>query len=207
MERTREKIKSWEELTLADNFIFQKFMLDEEMCKKVLSEILGKEVVKVEYPEYEKTLAARRDAKGIRLDVYIKNETEVYNIEMQSQTATNLPKRGRYYQDLIDLDLIEKGQDYSELCHSYVIFICTFDFYQMNQYKYTFRNKCEEVNGLEYGDETTKIVLNTKGSEGEVSKDLKIFLKSIEGIFSEDAFSARIKETYERVKHSREWRR
>lgn len=29
--------KQWEELTLADNFIFQKVMLNQSLCKKVLS--------------------------------------------------------------------------------------------------------------------------------------------------------------------------
>lgn len=28
-------IKEWDELTLADNFIFQKVMLNEELCKKI----------------------------------------------------------------------------------------------------------------------------------------------------------------------------
>ena len=31
------------------------------------------------------------------------------------------------YQDLIDIELIDKGEDYSELKNSIVIFICTFD--------------------------------------------------------------------------------
>ena len=154
-------------------------MQNEAMCKKVLSEILEKEVVDVSYRNYEETLDFRLDAKSIRLDVYVKNESEVYNVEIQNRRLQSLPKRGRYYQALIDMDLIEKGQDYDNLNRSYVIFICTFDPYDKGLYKYTFHSRCEEVEGLYYGDETTKIVLNTKGKEGNISEDLKIFLKSI----------------------------
>ena len=54
----------------------------------------------------------------------------------------DLPKRGRYYQGLIDMDLLEKGNVYSELNKSIIIFICTFDYYKMGLYKYTFNNIC-----------------------------------------------------------------
>ena len=65
---------------------------------------------KVEYPEYEKTVDVRHDFKAIRLDIYIKGKNEIYNIEIQNSNIDYLPKRGRYYQDLLDLDSLEKGQ-------------------------------------------------------------------------------------------------
>lgn len=34
-----------------------------------------------------------------------------------------------YYQGMIDLNILEKGEDYRNLKKSYVIFICTFDQY------------------------------------------------------------------------------
>ncbi len=201
------QMKRWEDLTLADNFIFQKFMRNESLCKKILGEILGKEILKIEYPEYEKVIGIRHDAKGIRLDVYVRGDDEVYNIEMQNARSGELPKRGRYYRDLIDLDLLERGQDYSMLCRSFIIFICTYDLYGKNQYRYTFTYQCKEIDGLEYGDQTTMIILNTMGTEGNVSEDLKTFLKCVAGLFPDDEFSATIREEYDRIKESREWRR
>lgn len=201
------KVKAWEELSIADNFIFQKVMLNEELCKKVLSEILGRKVKKIKYPEYEKTINIRRDSKGIRLDVYLEDEEDtVYNIEMQSSLEKNLPKRSRYYQGVIDLEHMEKGKYYEELNKSYVIFICTFDCFKYDQYKYTFTNKCDEISGLEMGDETTKIYLNTKGKSGNVSEDLKIFLDCVNGVYNSDDFSATIKKEVEKVKCSEKWR-
>ena len=60
--------------------------------------------------------------------MYVKDEKEVvYDIEMQVSHTKELPKRSRYYQSMIDLQLIDKGQLYDELKRSYVIFINPFD--------------------------------------------------------------------------------
>ena len=200
--------EKWEDLGLSNNFIFQKVMLNEKLCKKILSEILGKEVVKVDYSAYEKTIDIRDDAKGIRLDVYIKDqEKTIYNVEIQNSNKRNLPKRSRYYHDLIDLDLIEKGEEYENLNHSFVIFICTFDLFKKDYYKYTFINKCEEVKGLELKDGSTTIFMNTEGHLGDISADCKAFLKSIKGQFTENEFSAILKKEVTRVKENKKWRK
>lgn len=48
-----------------------------------------------------------RDAKSVRLDVYVKDpEEHIYNIEMQPVKRDNLPKRSRYYQGKIDINLL-----------------------------------------------------------------------------------------------------
>ena len=44
-------IKSYEELTIADDFMFFKVMSDEEMCKELLETILGIKISKLVYHE------------------------------------------------------------------------------------------------------------------------------------------------------------
>ncbi len=56
-----------------------------------------------------------------------KGENTVYNIEIQATKFKYLAKRMRYYQGLIDLNIIDKGEEYSSLKKSFVIFICTYD--------------------------------------------------------------------------------
>lgn len=104
-------------------------MLNEELCRKILTEIIGIEVLKIKYVDYEKTIAIRNDAKGIRLDAYIKGDDAVYSVEMQNLSKDNLKKRSRYYHDMIDLDLLERGCRYKNLNNTYVIFICDFDLF------------------------------------------------------------------------------
>lgn len=63
---------------------------------------------------------------------------------MQPTKRGHLPKRSRYYQGMIDLELIEKGELYDKLKRSYVIFICRFDLFGKNRCIYTFENRCVE---------------------------------------------------------------
>ena len=83
------------------------------------------------------------DSKSVRLDVYVEDEKNtVYNIEMQATSDKFLPLRIRYYHDMIDLNIIDKGELYSELKRSFVIFICTYDPFGKDRYIYTFDRSC-----------------------------------------------------------------
>lgn len=57
-----------------------------------------------------------------------------------------------------------------------MIFICNYDPFGKNRYIYTFENKCIEEPEITFGDETMKVVVNTKGSAGEISAELKEIL-------------------------------
>lgn len=72
------------------------------------------------------------------------------------------PATTRYYQGMIDMDELKKGQYYTALKESFIIFICTFDPFGENLPMYTFRHRCIEKEGLELGDLSTKIFLNAK---------------------------------------------
>jgi len=51
--------------------------------------------------------------------------------------------------------------------------ICRNRCYNNNRYIYTFETVCREVPGLSLGDDAYKIVVNTAGTEGEISDGLK----------------------------------
>lgn len=77
--------------------------------QRILSEL---QIDHVEYPELQKSIQPNADAKSVRLDVYVKDgKGTVYNIEMQVTNTKELPKRTRYYQSMIDLQLIDKGSE------------------------------------------------------------------------------------------------
>ena len=99
------------------------------MCKPLLENILNIKITDIVYVDYEETIQMTAKSKGIRLDIYVEDDDNtVFNLEMQTTTYKELPKRSRYYQGIIDLNMIEKGESYDILKESYVIFICTFDF-------------------------------------------------------------------------------
>ncbi len=97
--------KTLKELNLEDDFLFAKVMTDKKICKELLEKLLNIEIEKITMPEEQKTINLLLESKGIRLDIYVKDENNtVYNVEMQRGSHKNLPKRLRYYQGNIDLD-------------------------------------------------------------------------------------------------------
>ena len=180
MEKTMPDVnKIWENLTIADNFIFQKVMRKKRLCKHFIEKILHVKVQKIMFPETEKDIHIRRDSKSVRLDVYVEDDKgTLYDIEMQTTDYADpaeLPKRTRYYQAMMDMDVLNKGEFYTKLRKTYIIFICTFDPFDRNLSQYTFRETCAEDATLEMGDETTKIFLNSKGRRKGIDSDLAAF--------------------------------
>ncbi|MDG5853143.1 Rpn family recombination-promoting nuclease/putative transposase [Clostridium beijerinckii] len=196
--------KTLKELNLEDDFLFAKVMSDKEICKELLENILEIEIEKVEMVEEQKTIDLLLESKGIRLDVYVKDENNtIYNVEMQRGKHKNLPKRLRYYQGNIDLDLISKGEDYRKLSKSYIIFICTFDLFNKGRHKYTFQNMCLEDNSIMLNDEAQKIILNSKGIMNDLSDELLEFLAYVEDSTDDKVKHAKgnlVKNIHRRVK-------
>ena len=202
-------IKNWEDLTIADNFIFAKVLeTDPACCKRLLEMILGFEIDSIAYPEREKTIETRLDSKGIRLDVYVKTADgqKIFDVEIQTTNNDNLAKRMRYYQALIDNDALDKGKYYSDLATTYVIFICTFDYFKQGRHIYTFRNRCEQDNSLLLGDESTKIFLNTNGTMNDVDQNLLDFLNYIVGVTSSNPFVKELDDKVQMIKQNKQWR-
>ena len=97
--------------------------------------------------------------------------------------------------------------DYKALHRSYVIFICTFDPFHAWRYVYTFENRCCEDTSIVLGDEATKIILNTKGSEGEISQDLKDLLRFMGGHAPESRYAKALNDAVADIRKDEKWRR
>ena len=198
----------FEKKTIKDNFIFGAVMQNPQKCKALLECILKIKIREIRYPELEKTIKKTYWSKGIRLDVYVEDEENtIYNIEMQATNKKELPKRMRYYQGMIDLNVIDKGQDYSRLKQSYVIFICDYDEFGIGRHIYTFENVCKEYPQLTLKDGTIKIVLNTKGTADDVSEDIKELLHFFGGDEPKSNLTRMLDEEVKSVKSSEKWRR
>ena len=196
----------WENLKISNDFIFAKVMRNPELCKGLLEKLLDITIDHIEYMEEQKTIDIARDSKSVRLDVYLKDgRGTVYNVEIQTTSNRNLPKRTRYYAGMIDLNEIEKGADYSGLPQSFVIFICTFDAFGKDRWKYTFQNVCMEDRTLLLNDGTVKVFFNTAGTKGRINKDAKNILKFIEGSAATDSFTGKLEQEVIKIKENREW--
>ena len=194
-----------QDLNLSDSFLFGEVMWDEQTSKDVLEIILQKEIQKVVIVNKEQHMDSSPEHKGIRLDIYIKDdENTIYNVEMQVENRYNIPKRSRHYQGVIDTKLLPAGEiDYNRLNHTYIIFICLFDLFGREKYCYTFEERCLEDLTLKLDNGTKKIFLNTKGkNKEEVPAELTEFLGLVEhtNMNRNELKSEKVKRLHQRVK-------
>ncbi|MBO5472874.1 MAG: Rpn family recombination-promoting nuclease/putative transposase [Lachnospiraceae bacterium] len=204
--------KKFEELELQDDFMFGKVMKNKEICKRTLEILLGIEIEDIDYPETQKEINITYQGKSVRLDVYVADDrNNVYNAEMQQKddrvSVEQLPKRSRYYQGMLDLNLIEKGLSYAALNTSYVIFICTFDPFGKGMYQYTFQHQCKEDRRLALEDGTAVLFFNTKGNMENAPEELRTFLRYIETKQPESAFTRVLDREVRLTKSNEKWRR
>ena len=206
MDRNRRTLQ---ELTFKDNFLFAATLLDPENCRLVLERILEIPIERVEVSK-EKSIVYHPEYRGVRLDVFARDEMHThYDVEMQI-AAQHIPKRARYYHSQMDMELISTGTGYEELPDSYVIFICDFDPLGLSKYRYTLRSTLLEDREYPYHDGIHTVMLNTKGkNEDEVPKELIKFLRFVEANLAdstndfEDPLVSRLQQSILEIKRNR----
>ena len=118
-----------------------------------------------------------------------------------------LPKRTRYYQASLDMDLLGKGQNFDKLNDTYIIFICAFDLFDEGRYIYTFKSQCQESPDLEMGNGATVVFVNSLGSKGNISPMAKNFLAYVNNQTVSDGFTEEVDAAVTALKRDSETRR
>ena len=118
-----EKKKIIASLTLMDD-LFMQVVLEEQACTEyILQTILDKSSLKLKEQRLQKRLS-NLHGRALVLDCLCTDEKGLlYNIEVQNSSAGAIPKRARYHAALIDTHSLKKGEKFSQLPESYVIFI------------------------------------------------------------------------------------
>ena len=205
----------FENLPISNDFMFKKVMQNKYLCQKLVGAIMQKDIADIVYTETEKTLDPYYDSRGVRLDVIVDDERGTrYNLEMQVKNTLRettgeplLPKRTRYYQSVIDMDMLHKGQDFDELNPLILIFICDFDLFGEGRYVYTFKSRCLENLALELKNDVTVLLLNAQGRRGDVSPLVKNFLQYVDVQVPTDAFTQEVEAEIVKLRHDKETRR
>jgi predicted transposase/invertase (TIGR01784 family) len=114
----------------------------------------------------------------------------------------------RYYQGMIDLNMIERGARYKELKKSFIIFICLKNPYpEAGLHKYSIRSVCEEDATIDYDDGIFKVILSARGDKGDVPDEMSKFLLYLTDQRAESAFTKRLNERVLAARSHEEWRR
>ena len=192
----------WEDLTLADNFIFCRVMEENpEICKELLEMLLNIKIEKIEQPNAEKSLKADYHSHGIRFDVYVKDGNgRSFDIEIQTTRKTNLIKRARYYHGVMDVDALHSGLDYNSLKDSYVIFLCLGDVFGYGLPVYTFRRTAKEDSTILMNDGTTTVFFDALNYDKMSSERMRSFFKYLCGLDIKDNFTEKLSALVERLK-------
>ena len=203
------KFKAWEDLTFTDDFMFSQVMKNKEICKEVIETILGIKVGRIEFLTSQYEIEIDPEAKTIAMDVYLRDEKKIINVELQNGHRLELPKRSRYYQAAADIDNTLPGELYSEMKDNYVIFICTFDPFLHGKAFYKFENIClNEDKPLRLNDGTYKIFLNTAADDLTLlDPELKLFYDYIQRGTADSTLTEKIDDSINELKEDRETRR
>ncbi len=164
------------ELPLRNDFMFTAVMQQETICRTFLQELLGLPIERIQYVDKQKDLSDTPEYHGVRLDVYLHDESgTVFNVEMQAASNDDLPRRARFYQGAIDRKELKKNEKYSSLSESYVIFVCDFDYFRTGQ---AVNKRVSQLEGTDtvYDDGSHVFFLNSRYRIGNASAAILEFL-------------------------------
>ena len=213
MDKSREREKKWQNLTLADDFLFCKIMSDISLCSEMLHRIFPElDVSDIRPVETQKAEKLALHIRGVRFDVFTRIARDIFDVEAQKRRLKDLRKRPRAYHivmghDCLNVDTLKKSGGYDDLPNTYVIFICMFDPFGKKRHIYSSQNYCTEDKDIALGDGAYTVFLNTKGRFKDVSPELKRFLDFVgKNQVSEDAFIKTLDEKVREAKENTEWR-
>lgn len=200
----------WENAAPNDSFVFVKLLQQEDICIGVLETLLDIEIDHIEYLNVEDTIEEGFFSKGIRVDVYVRDEKgTVYNVEMQRRKVKGLPKRSRYYGSLIDVNRFKKSGKYKDLCDNFVIFICNYDPFGQDRCVYYFEYRDRADHELKMNDGTARLFFYTKGKDKNrldlrLQKLLDFFDDAMPDKTTDDELLQRMTDEFFRIKSNQE---
>ncbi len=165
--------------------------------------------VKIEQMEMhnEEVIELDRDAKGIRLDVFVKDSKKMYDVELQMTDTKELPERARYYQGVMDLDTLKAGQKYKDLRDSHVIFICLEDIFHNGLPVSTFENICVEDGRTKLNDRAYKHFFFAKACAKMIEdEEVRSFFQFLISNRARNEFTSDLKDYVTDAKHNMQWR-
>ena len=186
--------KKWEDLTIADNFIFCKVMENESLCKELLEILLGIKIEKINYIKSEHVIENFYDSRGVRLDVFVKDSDRVFDIEIQTGNYEDIILRSRYYVSACDVATTRRRTEYYKLKEIFIIFICLDDPFGMSLPVYTKKSIFLESNEIEYNDKVHNVFYNCSQWNKVQDEKLSDVMKFISGLHGKSDFVQKMEE-------------
>ena len=220
------KITPLEEMNVIDDFLFYEMLYDEEhgkeACRLILERVLKCSIGNIQYTAQKMIPGISETGQGIRLDAYITEDVcdsegrpdiNVYDLEpdKRSYKKKSLPKRCRYYSDLIDVQIVNSGIRYEKLPKIVIIFILSYDPFDHGDMYYEAGTMLKTHPDIPYDDGIRRIYLYTEGKlkkdADDNDKKLKNLLQYIRRSTEEnvtDETTRRLDELVKATKHKKD---
>ena len=114
-------------LTIMSDMFMRNVFRKTECTEYVLQVIMKKEGLKVLEQFLQKDFKNLQGRSAIMDCVATDTDGNYFNVEIQQANEGASPKRARYHSGLMDMNILNLGQDFDELPESYVIFITVCD--------------------------------------------------------------------------------
>lgn len=199
--------REWRSLTITDDYIFGRVFSDPALCARLIEILLGVKAARLAVPpEYQKTLRAGIGSRGVRFDVYTETEGEAFDIEIQTTRQADLPLRMRYYQSSMDTALIRRGQPFSELKRSYVLFISTVDQFGYGEPVYEIESSVRGHPEYRFDDKRREVVYNISAHGKMEAGEARSLLEYMATGEADMGFAGEVARKVEEVKDDEYWR-
>ena len=170
-ENREELLEYLKKFCLLDDTFMRKYFEDTECVEEILRIILDNKDLEVIQSNTQHVIA-NLQGREIQLDIYaIDDENVRYDVEVENSEKRATPKRTRYYSSLIDANILKKGNEFTELPESYVIFITKSDYFDKDLPIYHIKSYIEETQEV-FADERNVIYINAsyKDTSTELGK-------------------------------------
>ena len=158
-ENREEFLEYLKKFCLLDDTFMRKYFEKTECVEEILRIILDSKDLKVIQSNTQYVIA-NLQGKEVQLDIYaIADENVRYDVEVENSKKRAVPKRTRYYSSLIDANILKKGDDFTKLPESYVIFITKNDYFNKGLPIYHIKSYIEETKEV-FEDERNVIYIN-----------------------------------------------
>ena len=200
-------LKNFDDLDFTDNFMFCKVMeLYPDICKQVTEVITGRKIRTIVQSQAQKTIEITDGNRGVRFDGYFEDdEDNMYDVEMQAYREESPLLRSRYYQSMNDLACLERGDPFTNLKESYIIFIGLQDFFSAGLSCYRFEKICSDLPGVNDGTHT--IFVNASGFLNEQSEGYANLIAYLKEPLPTDSLTRDIAAAIEVLRDRRDLRR
>ena len=156
-----EDLRRLRGLRLLDDDCMQKVFEDKACTELLLQIILKRADLKVLHVKGQQDIK-NLQGRSVTLDILaVDTDNKVYNIEIQRSDKGAAVKRARYNSSLIDSNVTEPGEQYENLCESYIIFITENDIMKEGLPIYHVDRTVIETGKL-FGDEAHIIYVNSQ---------------------------------------------